>query len=70
MKKQLSTSMNRLWLEQVDALVEAYAHVAWRPKPTRGWLKLIQEAVGLTERQQAERLGVTGPALHKASKPP
>lgn len=66
MKKQLSTSMNRLRLEQVDALVKAYADVAWRLKPSRGWLKLLREAVGLTERQQAGRLGITGSALHKA----
>lgn len=46
--------MNRLRLEQVDALVAPYADVAWRPKPTRGWLKLLRETVGRTERQQAE----------------
>jgi len=66
MKKQRSISMSRLRLEQFDALVKAYADVAWRPKPSRGWLKLLREVVGRTERQQAGRLGITGPALNKA----
>ena len=34
--------------------------------PSRGWLKEIREALGRTERQQAERLGITGPTLHKS----
>jgi predicted DNA-binding mobile mystery protein A len=32
----------------------------------RGWLKEIREALGRTERQQAERLGISGSTLHKS----
>jgi predicted DNA-binding mobile mystery protein A len=37
-----------------------------RPTPPRGWLKLIREALGRTERQQAQRLGIAGATLHKS----
>jgi predicted DNA-binding mobile mystery protein A len=37
-----------------------------RRPPPRGWLKAIRESLGLTERQQADRLGITGSTLHKS----
>ncbi|WP_254073728.1 mobile mystery protein A [Burkholderia sp. S171] len=37
-----------------------------RRPPPRGWLKVIRESLGLTERQQADRLGITGSTLHKS----
>ena len=56
----------QLRLEQVQALVAAYADLTDRRPPPRGWLKAIRESPGLTERQQADRIGVTGSALHKS----
>ncbi|MDM0081215.1 mobile mystery protein A [Variovorax sp. J31P179] len=44
----------------------AFADMMKRPRPSRGWLKLIREALGRTERQQAQRLGISGPTLHKS----
>lgn len=64
--KQASSRMNRLRLEQVQTSVETYVGLTTRPKPMRGWLKLIREALGRTERQQAARLGITASTLHKS----
>jgi len=62
----MSPELNQLRLEQLQATVSAYADVVKRPRPSRGWLKLIREALGRTERQQAQRLGISGPTLHKS----
>lgn len=62
----MSPELNQLRLEQLQATVSAYADVVKWSRPSRGWLKLIREALGRTERQQAERLGISGPTLHKS----
>jgi len=62
----MNSRMNQLRLEQVQTATEAYADLAKRRVPSRGWLKLIRESLGLTERQQAERLGISAPTLHKS----
>ena len=62
----MNAMMNQIRLEQVQASVEAYADLAKHRAPPRGWLKLIRESLGLTERQQAARLGISAPTLHKS----
>ena len=62
----MSSELNQLRLEQLQATVSAYADMVKRPRPSRGWLKLIREALGRTERQQALRLGISGSTLHKS----
>lgn len=62
----MSSEFNNLRLEQLEAAVKAYGILLTKRAPSRGWLKEIREALGRTERQQAERLGVSGSALHKA----
>ncbi len=62
----MSPELNQLRLEQLQASVSAYASLTTRRAPVRGWLKLFREALGLTERQQAKRLGISGPTLHKS----
>jgi predicted DNA-binding mobile mystery protein A len=62
----MSPELNQLRLEQLQATVSVYADAVKRPRPSRGWLKLIREALGRTERQQAQRLGISGPTLHKS----
>ncbi len=62
----MSSDLNQLRLEQTQATLSAYADLGKRTRPSRGWLKLIREALGRTERQQAQRLGVSGPTLHKS----
>lgn len=47
-----------------DALLRFEDLLKWQAPP-RGWLKLIRQALGQTERQQAKRLDISGPTLHK-----
>lgn len=58
--------MQHLKLEQVQCQLDAYAPLLKLHRPRRGWLKLVREALGRTERQQAARVGISGPALHKS----
>jgi len=62
----MSSEFNHLRLEQLQAVVEAYGVLLTKRAPSRGWLKEIREALGRTERQQAQRLGVSGSTLHKS----
>jgi predicted DNA-binding mobile mystery protein A len=62
----MDSRMRQLRLEQVQASVAAYLDLTNRRPPARGWLKAIRESLGLTERQQADRLGITGSTLHKS----
>jgi predicted DNA-binding mobile mystery protein A len=62
----MDSKMRRLRLEQVDAMTEPYARLSNQQAPRRGWLKLIRETLGLTERQQALRVGISPSTLHKA----
>ena len=56
----------QLRLEQLQVSTTAFADLVTRKPPARGWLKLIRESLGLTERQQAQRLGISGATLHKS----
>jgi predicted DNA-binding mobile mystery protein A len=62
----MDSRMRQLRLEQVQASVAAYSDLTNRRPPARGWLKAIRESLGLTERQQADRVGITGSTLHKS----
>jgi predicted DNA-binding mobile mystery protein A len=62
----MSTEFNYLRLEQLQGALAAYQALLAKMPPPRGWLKEIREALGRTERQQAERLGVAGSTLHKS----
>lgn len=57
---------NRLRLEHLDAALGRFKALSARGRPSPGWLKVIREALGRTERQQAARVGISGPSLHKA----
>ena len=60
------TELNFLRLEQVDADLYRYASLLGCTRPRRGWLRHVRETLGRTERQQAQRLGISGSTLHKA----
>jgi predicted DNA-binding mobile mystery protein A len=62
----MSPELNRLRLEQLQSTLASYVDLMKRQAPSRGWLKLIREALGRTERQQAHRLGISGATLHKS----
>jgi predicted DNA-binding mobile mystery protein A len=62
----MSPELNQLRLEQLQSTLSSYADLVKRQTPSRGWLKLIREALGRTERQQAQKLGISGATLHKS----
>lgn len=62
----MPSEFNHLRLEQLQATLSAYEILRTKRAPPRGWLKEIREALGRTERQQAERLGLSGSTLHKS----
>lgn len=62
----MSSEFKHLRVEQLQAALKAYEILLTRRAPSRGWLKEIREALGRTERQQAERLGISGSTLHKS----
>lgn len=62
----MSPELNQLRIEQLQATLSAYAPLVSQKVPARGWLKLIRESLGLSQRQQAQRLGIAAPTLHKS----
>jgi len=62
----MSSELNQLRLEQLQSTLSSYEDLVKRQTPSRGWLKLIRKALGRTERQQAQKLGVSGATLHKS----
>ncbi|CAB3661596.1 hypothetical protein LMG1873_00615 [Achromobacter piechaudii] len=62
----MSPELNQLRLEQLQATLARYAALLTQKTPAHGWLKLIRESLGLNQRQQAQRLGIAAPTLHKA----
>ena len=58
--------LNQLRLEQVDEALKPYREIRGIPVPSGGWLRAVREALGLTVRQQAARLGVAAATLHKS----
>lgn len=64
----MNSDFNHLRLEQLQQTLTAYQPLRTKRAPSRGWLKEIREALGRTERQQAERLEISAPTLHKSEK--
>ena len=58
--------LNQLRLEQVDEALKPYREVRGIPIPSGGWLRAVREALGLTVRQQAARVGIAVATLHKS----
>lgn len=64
----MTPELNKLRLEHLHATLSSYTDLVKRQKPPRGWLRLIREALGRTERQQAQRLGIAASTLHKSER--
>lgn len=62
----MSSEFNYLHVEQLQSALKVYEILLTKRAPSRGWLKEIREALGRTERQQAQRLGISGSTLHKS----
>ncbi|MDQ0590712.1 mobile mystery protein A [Variovorax paradoxus] len=62
----MATNLNQLRVEQVDGALEPYRKVGGMSVPAGGWLRAVREALGLTVRQQAARVGIAVATLHKS----
>ena len=62
----MASKFNMLRLEQLQATLTAWHALLAKRVPARGWLREIRMALGRTERQQAERLGISSASLHKS----
>ena len=62
----MPANLNQLRLEQVDEALKPYREVRGISAPSGGWLRAIREALGLTVRQQAARVGIAAATLHKS----
>ena len=64
----MSSEFNRLRLDQTSQSLHSAARLHGVQTPQGGWLRAIREALGRTQRQQAGRLGIAGPTLHKSER--
>lgn len=64
----MSSEFNRLRLDQTSQLLQNIDPLRGAQTPPGGWLRAIREALGRTQRQQAARLGIAGPTLHKSER--
>ncbi|MES2957830.1 MAG: mobile mystery protein A [Pseudomonadota bacterium] len=64
----MSPKLNRLRLEQTSKALQVFEPLTASRTPSGGWLRVIREALGRTQRQQAGRLGIAAPTLHKSEK--
>ena len=51
--------------EQLDRRLVAFEPLARTPRPARGWVRAIREALGMTTRQFGKTLGVSQPRIVK-----
>lgn len=63
-----ATQMRRLPLEQLDKRTSRFRPLLEISAPRDGWIKQIREALGISARQLAEKVGVSQPTLAKIEK--
>ena len=61
-------STSRLVRKQLDKSLERYAPLAEITPPLKGWIRAIRDAVGMTARQLARRIGVAQQAVARIEK--
>lgn len=57
----MKPSYKRLILTQLETTLDHLACLRVVPRPSKGWLRAIREALGMSGRQFAQRLGVSPP---------
>lgn len=57
----MKPSHKRLILTQLETTLDRLACLRVVPRPSKGWLRAIREALGMSGRQFAQRLGVSPP---------
>lgn len=63
-----ATQMRRLSLEQLDERTKRFRPLLEISAPRDGWIKQIREALAISARQLAEKVGVSQPTLAKIEK--
>ena len=61
MNRPLATTVRR----HLDEHIDAARPLTRIPRPERGWVNAIRRALGMTEAQLAERMGITQSSLHR-----
>jgi predicted DNA-binding mobile mystery protein A len=64
----MTAELQTLRLEHIHAALAALDSVKSLRPPPGGWLRAVREALGRTLRQQADRVGITAPTLHKSER--
>ncbi|OQX17788.1 MAG: DNA-binding protein [Desulfobulbaceae bacterium A2] len=64
----MKPKQRHLMLEQLEATLEPLASLRTVRRPVRGWLRAIRDAVGMSGRQFAVRLGVSSEWISKLEK--
>ena len=54
--------------EQLDASLQRFSHLRNAPPPPKGWIRAIRDALGMTAKQLANRLGVAQQAVARIEK--
>lgn len=62
------TEIRRLRLEQLDKRISRVKSVLQISSPRDGWIKQIREALGISARQLATKIGMSQPTLAKIEK--
>lgn len=55
----MRTEFRRLRLAQLERALKPYSEVTSMPRPQRGWIRAIREAIGMTGGELSQRLGAT-----------
>jgi len=66
MGNKMATDLNRLRLDQTERILSPFTLLRGKPVPPDGWLRAVRESLGRSLRVQAQRVGISGPTLHKS----
>ena len=64
----MSLQRDKLRTRQLNRKLERFDHLRSMPPPRKGWINEIRGALGMSARQLATRLNVTGPAVSQYEK--
>lgn len=64
----MQTKHRRIMREQLDKTFESLNSIQGLHRPVKGWLRSIREALGMSGRQLADRIGVSQPRVVQIEK--
>ncbi len=68
MVNNMKSQQKHLIREQLQKTVDRLDSIRSVRQPVRGWLRSVREALGMSSKQLAERLGVSGPRITSLEK--